>query len=96
MRELLFVNLVFFFPNEQHLNFFTLLVFPNFYLSQNISGALKHRNLSLLPFYEIMSLPTYLCHYLPTYLCQALFDKSLMTLEFLYRAMLSFKGMRFY
>ena len=52
MRGLLFVNLVFFFPNEQHLNFFTLLVFPNFYLSQNISGALKHRNLSLIPFYK--------------------------------------------
>ena len=59
MRGLLFVNLVFFFPNEQYLIFFTLLVFPNFYLSQNIPGAPKHRNLSLLSFYEIMSLPNF-------------------------------------
>ena len=53
MRGLLFVNLAFFFTNEQHLNFFTVFVFSNFYILQNIFGVPKHHNLSLLSFYEI-------------------------------------------
>ena len=91
-------------PNERTLICEFGFLFPewaafNFFLHYLFSQIFTYHKTYLEPqntIISVYSLFLKLCHYLTLKLCQALFDKSLMTLEFLYCAMLSFKGMRFY